>query len=67
MSREYILKELELHRSFEAEKASINTAFASRIKAVEDDNIELKKTCATINEDLEKKVNKLYCQWFDTN
>lgn len=65
MSREYILKELELHRSFEAEKAGINTTFASRIKVVEDDNIELKKTCATISENLEKKVNKLNYLWFN--
>lgn len=52
------MKELELHRSFEAEKASINSTFAAKIKIVEDENIDLKKTCATTIEDLEKKVKR---------
>ena len=56
LAREYILKELELHRGFEAEKAAINNTHQSKIKEIEDVNHELKATNISLVSLVEQKV-----------
>lgn len=56
LSRETILKELELHRNFEATKASLISANEKKLKTIEDENLELKKSNSALCEDLETKV-----------